>query len=153
MTREERLAAARRFFEQPAEEALGGIDMAIVRARRMRPQAARSLPADEKARVLAGVLDPGEVVASALLVALHVGERRPLLSSFLDGLGLPHEQGILKEDDQGGAQPVTEEAARRGVAALAAAFPQPQVIAYLNVLWLQDPERWAVLEHAPDWLA
>jgi hypothetical protein len=118
----------------------------------MRPQAARALPAEEKARAVASVLEPGEAVASALLVALHVGERRPLLAAFLDRLGLPHDDGILNEEDDAAARPISEEAARRGVTALAAAFPQPQVLAYLNVLWLQDPERWGVLEHAPDWL-
>jgi len=152
LTREERLAAARRFFEEPADEALVGVDLAIVKARRMRPQAARALPAEEKARAVASVLEPGEVVASALLVALHVGERRPLLAAFLDRLGLPHDDGILKEEDVAPVRPISEETARRGVAALADAFPLPQVLAYLNVLWLQDPERWAVLEHAPDWL-
>lgn len=151
LTREERLAAAHRFFEHPAEEALGGIDAAIIKARRMRPQAARSLPDQEKARVLASVLEPGEAVASALLVALHVGERRPLLSAFLDALGLPHDDGILKEEGDDAA-PVSEEAARRGVAALASAFPRPQVLGYLNALWLQDPDRWGVLESAPEWL-
>jgi hypothetical protein len=152
LTREERLAAARRFFQEPAEEALGGIYAAIIKARRMRPQAARSLPDEEKSRVLASVLEPGEGVAAALIVALHVGERRPLLAAFLDALGLPHEDGILKEEADD-APPLTEDAARRGVAALASAFPRPQVLGYLNALWLQDPERWGALERAPEWLA
>jgi hypothetical protein len=118
----------------------------------MRPQAARSLPDEEKSRVLASVLEPGEGVAATLIVALHVGERRPLLAAFLDALGLPHEDGILKEEADD-APPLTEVAARCGVAALASVFPRPQVLGYLNALWLQDPERWGALERAPEWLA
>jgi hypothetical protein len=38
------------------------------------------------------------------------------------------------------------------VTALATAFPRAEVLTYLNALWLQDPDRWGVLERAPDWL-
>jgi hypothetical protein len=37
------------------------------------------------------------------------------------------------------------------VAALAS-FPPGEVRTYLNTLWLQDPDRWATLEEADDWL-
>jgi hypothetical protein len=38
------------------------------------------------------------------------------------------------------------------VRALAAAYPREQVETYLNTLWLQDPDRWQILERASDWL-
>ena len=67
-----------------------------------------------------------------------------MLAAFLDALGLPHEDGVLKEEaDAEGPVPV--EKARRAVAALGA-FPSAQVRTYLNTLWLQDPERWAAVE-------
>jgi len=150
LSREERLAAAARFFEQPSTDLLGNADAAIMRARRLRPQVARGLPPEEKARVLATVLDPDEALASALVVALHLGERRGLLVAFLDSLGLAHEEGVLTEE--GEASPIAEDAARRAVTALATAFPRAEVLTYLNALWLQDPDRWGVLERAPDWL-
>jgi hypothetical protein len=67
-----------------------------------------------------------------------------MLATFLDAAGIPHEDGLLKDD----APPALlgEEAARAGVKALLAAYPPEQVQTYLNTLWLQDPERWAVLE-------
>lgn len=148
---DERLAAASAFFgETPAE--LAGIALgALAKARHMRPQAARKLPPAAQARILASVLDPGEPLAQGLLVALHLGERRALLAAFLDALGLPHEGGLLKaEADQ--APPVSEDAARKAIAALSS-FPPDQVRTYVNTLWLQDPERWAALEHAGDWIA
>jgi len=81
-------------------------------------------------------------------VALHLGERRALLAAFLDATGLPHDDGLLAEDAS--AQPVPEETARRGVAAVLAAFPPEQVRTYLNTLWLQDHDRWEALERAAD---
>jgi hypothetical protein len=150
LDREERAAAARHFFAQPPPELVGAAVAALVKARHLRPQVARSLPPEEQARALAGVSEPGESLASSLIVALHLGERRPLLTTFLDAVGLPHEDGILTEEDEGA--PLGEAAARKGVAALAGAFPRPQVDLYLNALWLQDPDRWQVLESSAEWL-
>jgi len=116
----------------------------------MRPQAARRLPPDAQARVLATVLEPGEPLAQGLLVSLHLGERRPLLAAFLDALGLPHEDGIMKEEADA-SPPVSEDGARTAIAALAA-YPREQVLTYVNTLWLQDPERWQALARAPEWL-
>jgi hypothetical protein len=142
--REERLAAATNFFREPPSELLGGALAAIVKARHLRPQVARSMSADEQAHALASVLDPGEPLAAALLVALHIGERRPMLATFLDAAGVPHEDGLLKDDAP--TAPLGEEAARAGVRALLAVYPAEEVQTYLNTLWLQDPERWAALE-------
>jgi hypothetical protein len=151
LTREERVSAAAHFWREPAEDVIGAALSAVIKARRIRPQVARALPADEQARALAGVLDPGESVAAALLVALHLGERRAVLVTFLEAAGLAHEEGILKDED-GATTPLGEDAARAGVRALAAAYPREQVQTYLNTLWLQDPERWHVLERAGEWL-
>jgi hypothetical protein len=148
---EERLAAALSFCREPPAEMVGQALGLIVKMRHMRPQAARALDPEARARILAQVKDPGDALASALLVALHMGERRSLLATFLDAVGLPHEDGALKEDAPEGA-PLKEDAARAGVKALRAAFPASQVDTYLNTLWLQDPVRWAVLEKTPDWL-
>jgi hypothetical protein len=150
--REERLAAAAAFFADPPPEGLGAALGAIVKARRLRPQVARSLPVEEQARALASILDPGETVCASLLVALHLGERREMLGRFLDALGLPHEDGVLKEEAAEPA-PIPPDAVRGAVAALDAAYPRHQVETYLNTLWLQDPERWEALGSSEDWLS
>jgi hypothetical protein len=140
---EERRLAATAFFREPPQELAGSALEALVKARHLRPQAARALPQDAQARILASVHEPGEPLAQGLLVALHLGERRPLLTAFLDALGLPHENGVLSEDKDDGA-PVSEDrlsAARRALES----FPAAQVETYFNTLWLQDPERWAAL--------
>jgi len=149
LAREERNAAAASFWKETPPEVTGMALAALVKARHMRPQVARSLPPEEQARALASVLDVGEPVASSLLVALHLGERRPMLATFLDAAGLPHENGLLKDEAEEGD--VTPEAAGKGVTALRAAGHTPeQVRTYLNTLWLQDPDRWKVLEDLPE---
>jgi hypothetical protein len=146
LTREERLAAARAFWADPASEAVAHAQAAIVKVLHVRPQAVRTLPIDRKTAALASVAEPSEILAASLLVALHLGERRPLLAAFLDAVGLAHDQGLLAED--GAPEPVAEDAARRGVAALLAAYPPDHVRTYLNTLFLQDHDRWEALERA-----
>jgi hypothetical protein len=149
LAREERLSAARRFFEEPPAEALASALGAIVKARHVRPQVARGMPREEQARALAGIADPGEGVAASLLVALHLGERRALLRAFLDAAGIAHEDGLIKDDETAA---LGEEKGRAAVQAIARTFPRAEVDVYLNVLWQQDPERWAVLASYPRWI-
>jgi hypothetical protein len=144
LTPDERLRATAAFCSEPAPELAGAAIAALVKARHLRPQAARSLAPEAQARILATVLDPGEPLAQGLLVGLHLAERRPLLGAFLDALGLPHEDGILKEEADS-APPVDAARARAALAALTA-FPPDEVRTYLNTLWLQDPERWQALD-------
>jgi hypothetical protein len=142
----ERRLASTAFFEDPPPDLVGSALAAVAEARRMRPQAARALPADARARILATLLDPGETLAQGLLVALHLKDRRALLAAFLDALGMPHEDGILKDEEEPPA-PVTAEAVRAALGTLGR-FPDAQVETYLNTLWLQDPERWGTLPEA-----
>ena len=144
LTPDERLRAAAAFFAEIPPELAGAAVGALVRARHLRPQAARALAPDAQARILATVLDPGEPLAQGLLVGLHLAERRPLLGAFLDALALPHEDGILKQEADS-APPVDQTGARAALGALTA-FPTDEVRTYLNTLWLQDPERWHALE-------
>jgi hypothetical protein len=140
---EERKRAADALLREPSPELAGQAIAAMVKARRLRPQAARSLPRGAQARILATVLDPGETLAQGLLVSLHLGERRPLLRAFLDALGLPHENGVLADETDPGRALSAEEAGKARQAL--AGFPAAEVEVYLNTLWLQDPDRWKAL--------
>lgn len=142
---EDKAKAALAFWREPSTETVGSAIAAVVKARHMRPQAVRKMPLEARAQALASVLDPGEPLAAMLLVALHLGDRRSMLAAFLDAVGLPHEDGVLKEEEAAEERTIGEAAARDGVRALAA-FPPHQVETYLNTLWLQDPDRWQSLE-------
>jgi hypothetical protein len=143
LPREERRLAALAFFREPPAELFGSAVAAIIRVRKLRPQVARSLSPEEQASALSTVLDPGEPLCAGLLIALHLGERRPLLVAFLDALGLPHENGLLKDADA--AEPPGEEALQEAARCVAASFPREQVQTYFNVLWMQDPDHWGPL--------
>jgi hypothetical protein len=148
LPREERLAAATAFWAEPPAESVGAALGAIVQARHLRPQVARSMPPAEQARILASIGDLGEPLAASLLVTLHLGQRRPLLGTFLDALGLAHEDGILK--DEGDMPPVAADALRKGIEAMRASHSPQEIRTYLNTLWLQDPDRWKELADLPD---
>jgi hypothetical protein len=148
---DDRHAAALAFFAETPRELAGAALGVLAKARHMRPQAARTLPAEAQSRILASVLDPGEPLAQGLLVSLHLAQRRQMLAAFLDALGLPHENGVLSEAAES-TPPAGEHELRRAVASLSA-FPPSQVLTYVNTLWLQDPERWSALAHAGDWLS
>ena len=148
LEREEKIAAAGRFFAEPPPEVYGSALGAIVKARHLRPQVARSLSPEEQGRALASVLDPGEPVAAALLVALHLGARREMLGVFLDAVGLPHEDGILEDEADAATLDVTK--LRAGLDALKKRFSAHEIRTYLNTLWLQDPDRWGALLALPE---
>jgi hypothetical protein len=150
LSREEKLAAATHFWKEPPPALVPTALATLVSARKLRPQAARSLPVDQQAKILASVLDPGEPLSGFLLASLHLGDRRPILRAFLDAVGLPHEDGMLKEesDDMVLDKDKVEAAVRK----IATEFPREHVEVYLNTLWLQDPERWSLLEQSPEWL-
>lgn len=146
-----RLAAATQFWSEPPAEAAGAAMGAIAGARKMRPQAVRGMSAEAKAKALATVLDPGESVAASLLVALHLGHRRAMLAAFLDALGMPHEDGLLKEDAPA-APPPSVEQVRSAAEGLVARFPMGDVEVYLNTLLVQDPDHWQSVSACEDLL-
>ena len=136
---DEKNLAAAEMVKDPTPLIRASVVAVVADARKMRPIAARKLPPEVQAKIVATVRDPGEVLASSLLVALHLGPRKPMLIAFLDALGLAHEDGVLKDDS---STPISLEALKKACAALASESPSAVRI-YLNTLWLQDPDRWA----------
>lgn len=143
---EEKSLAAAELVKDTSPVIRASVVAVVAEARKMRAVAARKLPPDVQARIVATVRDPGEILASSLLVALHLGPRKPMLVGFLDALGLAHEDGILKDE---ATEPVSLDDLKKGRAALGAESPSA-VKVYLNTLWLQDPERWANVMEVAD---
>ena len=71
-----------------------------------------------------------------------------MLGVFLDAVGLPHEEGILK--DEADAATLDDTALRAGLDALKKRFNPHEIRTYLNTLWLQDPDRWGGLLALPE---
>ena len=75
----------------------------------------------------------------------HLAEQREMMGTFLDQLGLKHENGLIEEDD---AKPDPEKIGP-AVDAIAAKYPADDVSLYLTTLVCQDPETWGGLSHLP----
>lgn len=143
LDRDTRIEAARSFWRRPTEEAAVAAAREIVSILRVRPQAFHKIPIEQRVRAVAGLANPPEALADALILSLHVDARRELLVAFLDALGIPHEQGLIAEDTEMPEVPV--DAVRAAAPALVAAHGAAAVRVYWNALWLQDPGRWTAL--------
>jgi hypothetical protein len=120
---------------------------AIAQRIKFRAKSVLTMPHDKKAKQLASLPAVSELVAARLLVAFHLEQHRPMMASFLDSLGIPHEDGLIADEDLK-APPLERlgEAAR----ALAAAYPPDDVALYLSTLVWQDPETWGALAELPE---
>jgi hypothetical protein len=110
---------------------------------KFRPKSVIALPVEKKARHLVAVGAVSELVAARLLVAYHLAHQRPMMGTFLDALGIAHEEGLINDEEM---KPPPAERLEQAVNALHAKFPADDVALYLTTLWWQDPETWGGLE-------
>jgi len=145
---ERRLQAAEAFWTD--QEA--GLEQAeavalIAQKIKFRAKSVIAMPADKRARHLASFPVVSELVAARLLVAYHLAHQRPMMAAFLDAVGIPHENGMIADEE--GKAPAPE-ALRKGASAIASQFPKDDVALYLSTLLWQDPETWGALSEAPE---
>jgi hypothetical protein len=142
MTPDQRLQAARAFWldEQAANDHAQAV-LAIAQQRKFRPKSVMALDDERKTRQLAGLHSVPETVAARALVAYHLASQRPLMSAFLDALGIAHESGLIQEED---VKPDPDKMPA-AVETIARQYPSDDVSLYLNTLVCQDPETWAGL--------
>ena len=147
MTVEQRRRAASALWS--ADEAASDQKQAallIAKQMKFRPKTVSGLDDDRKARYLASVPELPEEVAARLLVLYHLAEQRPMMGTFLDALGIAHENGMIQDDA------VTPDPAKipSAAAAIAREYPAHDVSLYLNTLLWQDPAAWEVLDGLPE---
>jgi hypothetical protein len=146
MTPEQRLRVARAFWQ--AEEEAGDQThamMLIALRKKFRPKSVVGFDADRKARLLAGLVRVPDSIAGRALIVYHLAEHRLMMGTFLDALGIEHEDGLIKSED------VKPDASKIAPAAslIAEQFPAEDVSLYLNTLVCQDPEVWGTLRELP----
>jgi hypothetical protein len=143
LTLEQRTRAARAFWEDPdaADDQLQAA-LLIAQQKKFRPKTIAGLDIDRKARHLATLGTVPDQIAARTLVLYHLAAQRPMMSAFLDALGVAHENGLIQEDS------VKPDAAKMGAAAaeLVRQFPPDDVRLYLTTLLCQDPETWGALD-------
>jgi len=114
---------------------------------KFRTKSVVTMARDKKARQLAALPAVSELVAARLLVAYHLDQQRPMMGSFLDALGIKHENGLIEDDALPAPPP---EKLQEATKTLAAAYPPQDVALYLTTLVWQDPETWGALTETPE---
>jgi hypothetical protein len=142
MSGPQRLASARAFWAD--EEAIDDQIQAallIAQQKKFRAKTVIALDLDRKAKHLASLASLPDSIAGRVLVVYHLSDQRALMSSFLEALGIEHENGLIKADDVKPDEAKLVPAA----AGLAREFPSDDVRLYLTTLLCQDPETWGGL--------
>jgi hypothetical protein len=142
MSGSQRLASARAFWAD--EEAIDDQIQAallIAQQKKFRAKTVIGLDLDRKSKHLASLASLPDSIAGRVLVLYHLSDQRALMSSFLEALGIEHENGLIKADD---VKP-DEAKLAPAAAALARDFPPDDVRLYLTTLLCQDPETWGGL--------
>jgi hypothetical protein len=124
-------------------EALAAIASRI----KFRPKSVRAMPVEKKARQLLALPALSEMLAIRILVSYHLQHHTPMMGSFLDALGIAHENGLIADEDL--TAPPAErlaEAART----LAGTYTPDDAAVYLSTLVWQDPETWGGLADLPE---
>ena len=148
LTPERKLEAASAFWSDDN----AGLEQAeavatIAQRIKFRAKSVVAMPRDKKARQLAALPGVSEMVAARLLVAYHLDRQRPMMGSFLDALGVKHENGLIEDEEMG---PPSPEKLRAAAAAIATQYPREDVALYLTTLVWQDPETWGGLTDSPE---
>jgi hypothetical protein len=144
---EARVAAAAAFWrdEQAQLEQAEAVAL-IARQIKFRPKSVISLPVEKKARHLAGMA-VSDLLAARLLIAYHLDQQRPMMATFLDALGIAHEEGLITAES-----PTAPPADKldEGVRTLSSQYAPGDVARYFWTLLWQDPETWGGLQGRPE---
>lgn len=146
MPSEKRVEAAEAFWRDTESQDIQAQHaealMALAKRLNFRLRTLQSLPVERRARHLAQLLDVSDPIATRALIAYHFATKRPLMSAFLNALGIAHEDGLITEEQ------VAPPAADRLAAAADAikdTFDAGDIDLYLRTLATLDGETWTHL--------
>jgi hypothetical protein len=143
MTPDARMVAAELFWddENSTEQQAEAI-AAIAAHMKFRTKSVLALPAERRTRYLATLPTISDAIVARALVSYHLDRQRPMMSAFLDALGIAHENGLISDE----TVPKPEAATlRRAAAELASKYPADDVSLYFATLVSQDPDVWGEL--------
>jgi len=145
---ERKLQAADAFWlDENAEAEQAEATVLIAQRMKFRTRSVLGLPREKKARHLVGLGSVSEIIAARLLVAYHLHHQRPMMAGFLDALGIPHEDGLIADEE---LKAPSAERLREAARAIGTAHSPEDVSLYLSTLLWQDPETWAGLAEVPE---
>lgn len=140
MTEGQRTGAAEAFWSE-GEAGAEHAEVVGLLSRRLnfRVKSVLALPLEKKVKYTAGLAAVSDGVAGRLLVTFHLNKQRPMMSAFLDALGIAHENGLISDE----AHPAVDATKLpEAVKAIRAGFPAEDVDLYLHTLRLQDHATW-----------
>ena len=141
---ETRVSAAEAFWrEEEAGEQQAEAIVLLARRLNFRTKSVQGLPVERRARHLAQLPDVSDAIAGRALVAYHFAHERPLMTAFLDALGIAHENGLITADEVPAPAP---EALAAAVKKTRAEFPPEAVDLYLRTLLVLDGDTWSGLD-------
>src|SRR5512147_2876826 len=130
---QQRLEAARAFWAD--RDATGPHAEAVVEMARLlkfRPKSMQALPVEKKIQHLASLARLSDSVAGQVLVTYHLATKRPMMRSFLDALGIAHEDAVIAAPAE--LKPPDAKRLEQAVRALTEQFPREEVRLYLSTL-------------------
>jgi hypothetical protein len=144
MSEAQRRQAAEAFWQDRDSLVEQAEVMAIIaRKLNFRYKSVQALPIARRVSHLMALGNVSDGVAGRLLIAYHLSAQRPMMGAFLDALGIPHENGLIAQEET--PKPDADKLAA-AAASLRSAFPEADVELYFSTLMLQDPETWGGLE-------
>lgn len=146
---ERRIEAARAFWDSDDEASLTEQMEAIValaRHMKFRPQSMQAMPVEKRTKYLAQLPAVTDSIAARALVAFHLAHQRPMMATFLDALGIAHDEGLITAEE---VAPPARAKLAQAAADLTRAYPAHDVALYLNTLLAQDPHTWTGLSGLP----
>jgi len=143
MPLERRIDAADLFWndEHSADQQLEAV-ASIATHMKFRPKSVLTLEPERRAKYLATLPTMSDAIAARALVNYHLERQRPMMGAFLDLLGIPHENGLINDENVSKPDAAkVKEAAK----ALAEKFGADDTALYFATLVSQDPETWEAL--------
>jgi hypothetical protein len=147
LSAERRRTAAELFWtdEQSTEQQAEAV-AAIAGHMKFRMKSVLALPAEKRIRYLTSLPNVSDSIASRALVNYHLDRQRPMMSAFLDALGIAHEHGLITEESV--TRPDAERL-RAAASELSSKYPAEDVSLYFATLVSQDPDTWGELAEVP----
>ena len=85
----------------------------IARKLNFRFKSVQAMSTERKVKHLMALGNVSDGVAGRLLVAYHLAHQRPMMAAFLDALGIPHDNGLIAQDETPQARRREAEGRRR----------------------------------------
>jgi hypothetical protein len=152
MGEERRLAAAKSFWESSEQKgAQRQVEQVLAQRLHARPGFVKKLSPERKAVYLARDMATMPYLWDAVMISYHFAAHRPMLTDFLNALGIPNENGHYESG--GSLTPPTGEALESAIKILSEKYDRTDVLVYLGAAVTQDPVFWANLQPIVDRMA